>query len=329
MAGRLPRLFRLRAGYLTEVTSSRVLLTALACAVTVTGCQLEAGAPQHTSGPSIPGSVGHRDAPPLASVRGNRRNAIAWAPLSDPDDVTVEGSVPSSRAWSTSKALVVAAYLDAVAHGDPAKIPADTRASIDAALAQSDDPSINSIRHQIPNPRAAMTRVLRDVGDTTTRVPGAYEGTMQWSVREQVRFMAALANGRVVTPQASAFLLREMQPIGAQRWGLGTIGARAFKPGWMNARTESRQMGIVGDFAVAIITAGDGPVARVGDGDAAHAWQLNRLAKLLAKRLDEARCLRSRLFGWDARWCLGLGRAITRRRSRTPGRPTRARTHRW
>lgn len=287
------------------MTLTRALLFAVACMMTLVGCELEASAGHPTGNSSgAPVSVLARGAPPLVSLAGNKRNAIAWAPLSDPDDVTVEGSVPSSRAWSTSKVLVIAAYLDTVVDGDPTKVPVDARRSIRAALAESDEPSVNAIRDQIPNWRAAMTRVLRAIGDTTTTVPRAYEGTMQWHVREQVRFMAAMADGRVVTPQASAFLLREMQPVESQRWGLGTIGARAFKPGWMNAQTESRQMGIVGDFAVAIITAGDGQTSQRSDGGNAHAWQLNRLARLLAKRLDEARCFRSELFAWDARWCL-------------------------
>lgn len=282
-----------------DVTSSRALLFALGCVMALTGCELEAGAWPSRSPSGMRGSLGEEEAPALVTLRGDKRNAIAWAPLSDPDDVTVEGSVPSSRAWSTSKVLVIAAYLDTVVDGDPARIPEDATTAIRAALARSDEQSIITIHRRIPNPRLAMTRVLRAIGDTTTTVPGAYEGAMQWSVREQVRFMAAMANGRVVSPQASAFLLREMKPIESQRWGLGTIGARAFKPGWMTAQTESRQMGIVGDFAVAIITAGEGA------GDDAHAVQLNRLAQLLAKRLNEARCLRSELFGWSQRWCLG------------------------
>ena len=287
------------------VTSSRALLLAVGCVIALTGCELEAGASPTKSPSRVPGSVGEQEAPPLVTLRGNKRNAIAWAPLSDPDDVTVEGSVPSSRAWSTSKVLVIAAYLDTVVDGDPAKVPEDARTAIRAALARSDEPSIITIHRRIPNPSSAMTRVLRSIGDTTTTVPGAYEGAMQWSVREQVRFMAALANGRVVSPRASAFVLREMKPIESQRWGLGTIGARAFKPGWMTAQDESRQMGIVGDFAVAIITAGDGPAARRVEDDYAHAMQLNRLAQLLAKRIGDARCLRSELFGRNQRWCLG------------------------
>jgi hypothetical protein len=287
------------------VASSKVILCVMACAVALTGCQLEAGAGEPTrSSSSAPRSLGEPEAPALTTLRGDERNAIAWAPLADPDNVTIEGSVPSSRAWSTSKVLVIAAYLDTVVRGDPAKIPAPVRASIRAALAESDEPAIIAIRRQIPNCRAAMTHVLRSIGDTTTAVPPAYEGTMRWTVGEQVRFMAALANGGVASPEASRFLLGQMRPIESQRWGLGTIGARAFKPGWMDAHSESRQMGIVGDFAVAIITAGDGPVAAQGGGDFAHVWQLNRLAQLLAERLSDDRCFTSDVLGWDARWCL-------------------------
>jgi hypothetical protein len=286
------------------VTTSKSALVTWAAVFALGGCAFESGATLtgHPSGRFS--SVGEPEAEPLSSLRGNTRNAIAWAPLAEPEDVAVEGSVPSSRAWSTSKVLVIAAYLDTVAQGDPGNIPTDTRASIRAALARSDEPAIKAIRGEISDPVAAMTRILRSIGDTTT-MPRAYEGTTQWSVREQVRFMAALGNGRVVSSRASAFLLREMQPIESQRWGLGTIGAHAFKPGWMNAQTESRQMGIVGDFAVAIITAGEASARQGVASDSAHATQLNRLARLLAERLDEARCLRSDVVGWSARWCFG------------------------
>ncbi len=222
----------------------------------------------------------------LTSLRGNTRNAIAWAPLSDPDNIRVEGSVPRSRAWSTSKPLVVAAYLDTVVDGDPGAVPIHVRGWIQEALAESDNDAIDAIRQEIPGSAGqAMTRILRDVGDTTTTAPDAYVGTMHWSVAEQVRFMAALGKGQVVSPQASAFLLEQMRPSPSQQWGLGAIGSHAFKPGWLNARTETRQMGIVGDYAVAIITAGDGPATRQEDGTYAHAWQLNRLAELLATRV--------------------------------------------
>jgi len=232
-----------------------------------------------SSGPSPSG---------LVSLVGDARNSIAWAPLSDPDQITVEGSVPSSRAWSTSKPLVVAAYLDTAVDGDPGEIPAEVRTWIKEALTKSDGEAIAAIRDEINgSPGEAMTRILRSIGDTATTAPDAHEGTMQWSVAEQVRFMAALGNGQVVSPEASAFLLQQMQPIPSQRWGLGALGARAFKPGWVSAQTETRQMGIVGNYAVAIITAGDGPATVQSDGDYAHEWQLNRLARLLARRVGQ------------------------------------------
>lgn len=232
-----------------------------------------------------PGAHPGTDPDALVSLRGDTRNSVAWAPIDHPEAVTAEGSVPSSRAWSTSKPLVIAAYLDTVVDGNPADVPERERRWIRDALSRSDGDAINAIRHQVEHPGAAMTRILRSIGDTVTTAPDSYEGTMQWTVREQVRFMAALAQGEVVSPQASAFLLRNMQPIPEHRWGLGAIGATAFKPGWYRPDTETRQMGMVGNYAVAIITAGDGPAIQQSDGDYAHVWQLDRLAQLLARRI--------------------------------------------
>ena len=75
-----------------------------------------------------------------------------------------------------------------------------------------------------------------------------------------------------------------MQPIRAHAWGLGTIGATAYKGGWLRASTATRQMGIVDGYAVAIITTA-GPAVRQTDGDSAHVRQMNRLARLLEERL--------------------------------------------
>jgi hypothetical protein len=224
----------------------------------------------------------------LTSLRGNTRNAIAFAPLSNPSAVTIEGSVPSSRAWSTSKVLVVAAFLDTVAGGNPNRLTTQQRSWVTQALTASDMASVLALRDRIPgSPGAAITRVLRSVGDTRTVAPDRSQGSMQWSIREQVRFMAALHSGRVVSPASSAYLLRTMHPIAAHRWGLGTIGASSFKGGWLRADTETRQMGIVDGYAVAIITAGDGPAVVQTDGDSAHVRQMNRLAALLKVRLGQ------------------------------------------
>ena len=75
-----------------------------------------------------------------------------------------------------------------------------------------------------------------------------------------------------------------MQPIKAHSWGLGRIGATAYKGGWLRRTTATRQMGIVDGYAVAIIT-DVGPAVVQTDGDAAHVEQMNRLARLLKQRL--------------------------------------------
>ena len=219
------------------------------------------------------------------SLDGDRENAFAFAPLDDPGDVTVEGRVPSSPAWSTSKVLVVAAFLDA-AGGEPDQVSRSNRRLIKAALTESDADAVVALRDQIPGrPGPAMTEVLRSIGDKTTVAPDNYQGLMPWSIREQVRFMGALANGKVVSRDSSAYLLESMRPIPDHAWGLGTIGATAYKGGWLRSDTVTRQMGIVDGYAVAIITDGVGPAVRQSDSDSAHVRQLNKLARLLEKRL--------------------------------------------
>jgi hypothetical protein len=200
--------------------------------------------------------------------------------------VTIEGSVPSYHAWSTSKVLVVAAHLDTVVDGDPSRLTSSQRSLVSRALSASDGDAVVALRSQIPgSPGAAINQVLRSIGDTRTSAPDTSQGLMQWTIREQVRFMAALSAGRVVSPAASAYLLSSMRPISAHRWGLGRIGAGAFKGGWLRASTETRQMGIVDGYAVAIITYAQGPAVVQTDGDAAHVEQMNRIAAYLDQRL--------------------------------------------
>jgi hypothetical protein len=220
------------------------------------------------------------------SLKGDTNDAFAFAPLSNPGNVTVEGSVSSYKAWSTSKVLVVAAFLDTACDGDPANASAQQKSWVKAALTASDMDAVIALRDDIPgSPGAAITTVLRSIGDTRTVAPDASQGGMQWTIREQVRFMAALSSGRVVSKAASAYILSSMRPISAHRWGLGTIGAGPFKGGWLRSDTVTRQMGIVDGYAVAIITDAVGPAVRQTDGDSAHVQQMNYLAKVLDRRL--------------------------------------------
>ncbi len=227
-----------------------------------------------------------KPAPAPPGLVGDRRNVLAFARLDDPGEITVEGRVSRTPAWSTSKVLVVAAYLETAAGGNPDRVSGQNRRLITAALTESDADAVVAIRRQIRGrPGPAMTAVLRDIGDKTTVAPDSFQGQMSWTAREQVRFMAALGNGKVVSRAASTYLLASMRPIRAHAWGLGTIGASAYKGGWLRPDTVTRQMGLVDGYAVVIITDGVGPAVRQSDGDSAHVQQMNRLAALVEKRL--------------------------------------------
>ena len=222
-----------------------------------------------------------------SSLVGDTGNSWAFAPLANPSAVVVEGSVPSSKAYSTSKVLIVAAFIQTVAGGDPGRLTAGARELIRRSLTASDGNAVLQLQNAIPGGIAAAGgAILRSIGDSTTSVPSSRLGGMQWTVREQVRFMAALGGGRVVSAAASAYILESMHPIEPQRWGLGTIGASSIKGGWLRADTETRQMGIYGDYAVAVITAHVGPAVLQTDGDSAHVAQMNALAARLKARLS-------------------------------------------
>src|SRR6478752_229052 len=91
--------------------------------------------------PSCPASV-----PDRLSLEGVQGRSFAFAELADPDDVTVEGRVSGSQAWSTSKVLVVAAFLETTADGDPDAVSAANRRLIRAALQPSDAAAVRSLR---------------------------------------------------------------------------------------------------------------------------------------------------------------------------------------
>lgn len=218
----------------------------------------------------------------------DNRNAIAFAPLGDPGKVKTEGSVSDNSAWSTSKVLVVLAYIDKMADGDPDKLSGEQKELIRRALTASDMNALLTLRGQIPGGSGAtMTQILRSIGDNQTAPwPDSREGSHQWSIQNQVKFMAALDAGKVVSPEASKYVLATMRPIPEHSWGLGTIGADAFKGGWLTPDTDTRQMGIVDGYSVAIITDGVGPAVVQTDGDSAHVRQMNKLAKILKRYLD-------------------------------------------
>lgn len=227
--------------------------------------------------------------PPRAepSLVGNTNNAWAFAPLDDPSNVTIEGSVPSQRSWSTSKVLVTAAFLQQVVGGDPSQLSETQHAVITKALTESDGNSIIWLHNAIPGGSGdPVNSILRSIGDNETWWPNSAMNTSTWTIDHQLSFLIALHEGRVVNPAVSQFLISMMRPVPSESWGLGTVGATAFKGGWVSAGTETRQMGFLDGYAVVIITAGEGPAILQIDGDSAHVDQMNNLAAQLHQRLQ-------------------------------------------
>lgn len=174
-------------------------------------------------------------------------------------------------AWSTIKVVIVARLLRDV--GGPDGLTPQQRASVRAALGASDNEAAAQLYEELERRHGGLTGaaramgdVLRDAGDTTTKVSTegrdsfSTYGQTRWPVTEQARFMAALERGCVLDRSSTAFLLQEMgDVIPEQRWGLGIIGAPSFKGGWgpdPDGTYRVEQMGVVGEpgqrYAVAV-----------------------------------------------------------------------------
>ena len=171
-----------------------------------------------------------------------KNKAVAWAAVGEKP--TVYGDAKTMKAWSTSKVLVVAAYLKIKGSAG------DQEENITKALRDSDNDAIIAVYNagggDATMPKT-MTEILRSNGDKTTKIAteknGAVtkEGQTIWSLENQVKFMSAMSEGKVVDKKSSEYILSKMKPI--QKWGLGAISDNAYKPGW--GGTDTRQMGLV------------------------------------------------------------------------------------
>ena len=195
-------------------------------------------------------SASAKRAPNLA---GDRRNQWAFVLLDHPSEVTVEGRVSEDPGVVDVQGAGGRGLPRHRGGGrsEPAE-PAEPAADRGGAHPVRRRPGRRGPRADPGRPGPAMTRVLRSIGDQQTTAPDQSQGLMSWSAREQVRFLAALANGQVVSKAASAYLLGVMHPVRAHAWGLGAIGASSFKGGWLRADTVTRQMGLVDGYAVAV-----------------------------------------------------------------------------
>jgi hypothetical protein len=180
---------------------------------------------------------------------------LALSPVGAGEAVEELGTLRGGVAWSTIKvplALAVAAR---------APTPRDEEL-IDASLTVSDNDASLALWHRLGTPEVAagaVQEVLAAVGDSSTSVeqnvlrPGFTPfGQTQWSLKAQVRLMAALPG----LPHADAIRARLRRIVPEQRWGLGVLGEEVeLKGGWgpdPDGRHVVRQIGIAGPLAVAL-----------------------------------------------------------------------------
>lgn len=244
----------------------------IAMVLLATGCATVANRGPGLTGPVRPALLQSADQVDFSAKFGNRASVavtdLAGAPI------VRAGDVRSPYAWSTSKVLIVAQTLrDA---GGSAKLTATQRAKITLALAASDNEAAKVLYDQllarhggVAATAAVLTTLLRRAGDPTTNVATVGRSTYTthgqtlWSAEMQAQFMSSLARNCLLDAASTDYLLNAMSaPIASQRFGLGTVGALAYKGGWgpdPGGAYLVRQMGLVrtssGKLAAVAITA--------------------------------------------------------------------------
>jgi Beta-lactamase enzyme family len=180
--------------------------------------------------------------------------------LGSPQDALTEaGELTADVAWSTIKVPIALRVLEDA--GGPSRLSGELRALIEQAITVSDNKAADQLfadlaaRHGgTAGAAEAVTEVLREAGDRVTRVSTAGRGAASpygqtiWSLREQARFMSALAGGCVASAGSRRYVLDLMGRV-TDRWGFGATGAPArWKGGWgpdPNGHYLVRQMGLI------------------------------------------------------------------------------------
>jgi len=211
---------------------------------------------------------------------------IAFAPVGDGTTAEQYGDWTQGPAWSTMKVPLSIAVLRE--QDEPS-----ATGSMTAAITASDNGAADALWRSLGDPdeaAAKMDKVLREAGDPTSvqsrrvRPPFSAFGQTQWSLVNQVRFIAAATCDTRNTP-----VLDLMGQISSgQRWGLGTIDDTHFKGGWGPMESGGylvRQLGIVptarGQVAVAIAAQPSSGSFSEGTAD------LSTLAGWLSKHIDD------------------------------------------
>jgi hypothetical protein len=179
----------------------------------------------------------------------------------------VFGSVTTAHAWSTSKVPVLVTLLhDDERNGRSPSAP--DRAYAQSALEESDNASIEALFSELETIHGGLVPAsetvqaeLRQAGDETTVINVAPNnegfttyGQTPWSVAGEVTFYRSLANGCLLDPADTSYVLGLMRSvIPSQRWGAGEAGYPpslpiALKGGWgpSNGLYQVRQTAIIG-----------------------------------------------------------------------------------
>ncbi|WP_405163103.1 hypothetical protein OG203_43735 [Nocardia sp. NBC_01499] len=217
---------------------------------------------------------------------------LAYAPVGGERAVAL-GEWTGGVAWSTSKVPLAIAALRAA--------PVAAKTAVVPAITVSDNAAAEQLWSLLGSPAdaaAAVAAVLRDGGDTVTRVPSRRRrppytafGQTEWTATQQVLFTAQLPcldNG----PDVLA-LMRALAP--EQRWGLARLPGAAAKGGWGPDEQGNlvRQLGVLPNGAgwTAVVLGAQPTSGAFVDGIAL----LDRLAEWVGghlQRLPAGRCLR-------------------------------------
>jgi len=191
----------------------------------------------------------------------------AVAVITDERSVAEAGDLSETTAWSTIKVPIAIRVIEDA--GGPDGLSSAQASLIERAITASDNEAAAELFASIAAEHGgevaaaqAVTDILRKAGkdqpdvSTEGRATFSSYGQTQWPVGRQAEFMAALADGRVASPETQRYVLDLMGRITSDAWGLGGVGVQArWKSGWGPAPDGGyllRQMGIA--------ELGDGPV---------------------------------------------------------------------
>ncbi len=236
------------------------------------------------------------------SASTSARLGLAVAPLGGTGEMEIFGSLRSGHAWSSIKVPILVTLMRERA------LSSEERRLAVAAIEASDNEAaaglfdrLESAHGGLAGASSAVQGVLAASGDAGTTVatapppPGAVStyGQTEWSLEGSTEFYRALANGCLLDPEGTEYVLGLMREvIPEQRWGLGEAG---FDPGWAVAMKGGwgpeaasgaylvRQAGVVGDGSSGVAVT---MIAEEGSGSfEAGTSDLTRVATWLRENL--------------------------------------------